>query len=231
MKTLMVTGTDTNVGKTWVTCVLLRQLRQQGVSVGAYKPVCSGAVRGDDGVFHWDDIDQLSTAIGGQHPVDVICPQRFLSAVAPNFAAVLDGRRVDDALLSVGLQNWDGLADFVIVEGAGGLMCPLSDSTTVADLAVRLGSPVLIVAANRLGVINHTLLTVDGAIRRGLRVAGVVLNDCQPVCGTDDASTDSNAQQLAHWLNNIPLYRCAWGKTHIEPVGDHSEFLLVNAFR
>jgi len=231
MKTLLVTGTDTDVGKTWVTFALLRQLGELDVALGAYKPVCSGAVIADDGQSQWHDLNQLSAAIGGHASLDAICPQRFHAAVAPNVAAALEGRHVDDSLLSAGLEAWRDNADYVIVEGAGGLLCPLSDTTSVADLAARLNSPILIVAANRLGVINHTLLTVDCAIARGLTVAGVVLNDCQSPTSLGDESLVSNAAQLAHWVKKVPVFQCRHGSQRIEAVADGPAFVLMDCFR
>ena len=230
MQTLLVTGTDTNVGKTWITCLLVRQLRQHGVAVGAYKPVCSGAVLDASGQLCWTDVDQLAEATGWDGDIDQICPQRFNAAVAPNVAAALEERLVDDEALSGGLRNWSRNASHVVVEGAGGLLCPLSDRTTVADLADRLSCPVLIVAANRLGVINHSLLTMEAAERRGLKVAGIVLNDCRPVDERPDASAESNAGQLQHWRPQIPIYRCRYNSAEIHPHSSGTEFSAIDCF-
>lgn len=216
MKTLLISGTDTNVGKTWVSCLILRDLKRQAIAAGAYKPVCSGMER-DGEVPFWDDVEQLATAIAWTGDRDQICPQRFEAAVAPNVAATLEGRCVDDALLKNGLDLWANSATHVVVESAGGLLCPLSDQTSVADLAEVFHCPILIVAANRLGVINHTLLTVEVAERRGLRIAGVVLNDCHS-SSSGDASCDSNQRQLQHLLPQTPLYRCHHGNDQLQSV-------------
>jgi len=210
MKTLLVTGTDTNVGKTWVTCLLLKQLRGEGVRVGAYKPVCSGAEFLESGPV-WQDVENLRQALGGQHDVDQICPQRFRAAVAPNVAARMENSSVDDRMLRTGVEAWRGQCDYLIVEGAGGLLCPISDKTTVADLAVDLELQILIVASNRLGVINHSLLTVEVARQRGLSIAGVVLNDLPNRSPDDLAADESNVNQLAHWMPDIPLFTCGSG--------------------
>ena len=205
MKTLLITGTDTNVGKTYVTCLLLKQLREAGILVGAYKPVCSGAEASESGP-RWNDVDELQAALGGQHEVDLICPQRFSAAVAPNVAAGMEGKTVDDRLLRMGAEAWRNKCDVLIVEGAGGLSCPLSNSSTVLDLAVALKAPLLIVAANRLGVINHSLLTVAAARQRGLSIAGVVLNESANCPPGDQSARDTNSNQLRHWLPGIPLF-------------------------
>ncbi len=210
MKTLLVTGTNTDVGKTWITCLLLKQLHDEGVRVGAYKPVCSGAEVSESGPV-WHDVEALQKALGGQHDVDQICPQRFSAAVAPNVAARMQDSSVNDRLLRTAVEAWRGQCDYLIVEGAGGLLCPLSDNTTVADLAADLEPQVLIVASNRLGVINHSLLTAEVATQRGLSIAGVVLNDLPNRPQVDLAAGESNANQLAHWLRDIPLFTCGSG--------------------
>lgn len=226
MKTLLVTGTDTDVGKSWISCLLLQQLIQQGVSVGAYKPICSGAVTDSNGRRVWTDVEKLAMAAGWTGSRNQICPQRFDAALAPNVAASLENRTVDDALLDSGLQRWRPLATHAVVEGAGGLLCPLSDRSTVADFAVRLNGPVLIVAANKLGVINHTRLTVEAALNRGLNVTGVVLNDCH----AGDVSATSNPKQLAHWLPEIPIWRCSHNAQQLFDVDGNASFSAIDCF-
>lgn len=206
MHTLFVTGTDTGVGKTFVSCLLLRQLRERGLRAGAYKPACSGAEVGEDGSTIWSDVDQLRAASHGSPSIELVCPQRFLAPLAPSVAARLEHRAVDDALLTAGMTRWNGLADFLLIEGAGGLLSPLSDHCSNLDLAVALNARTVVVAANRLGVINHTRLTVEAIQARGLSVAAVILNEVEPA-GTD-LSRASNAIQLAHWLPEIELLRC-----------------------
>ena len=160
MKTLFVSGTDTEVGKTWVSCQILRKLRSNGHRVGAWKPVCSGAVE-RNGQLIWEDVEALAAAIGGDTTeeilIDRICSQRFTVPMAPNVAARLEGREVSDEMLAGGLSLWRDHADLVLIEGAGGLMSPTSDGMLVADLALRLNSPLLLVAANRLGTIHQAL--------------------------------------------------------------------------
>ncbi len=210
MHTLFVTGTDTSVGKSWVASLILRQLRSDNVRIGAYKPVCSGAEILDDGTRVWPDPVALANAINWTGELDAICPQRFSIPVVPNVAARLEGREVSDSLLRTGLCRWEETADYVVVEGAGGLLCPLSDRTTVADLAADLQTPLVIVAANRLGVINHTLLTVEVARSRGLKTAAVVLNCCVAPDDAFDPSMETNQNQLQHWLPEVPIFECRY---------------------
>ncbi len=222
MKTIFVTGTDTGVGKTWITCILIRLLNESGVRTGGYKPVCSGAEINSNGLPEWADVKAIHQACQSSgrfvdSSAQIVCPQRFHAPVAPNVAARLEGRHVDDQLLVSGVRAWGNDIDRVVVEGAGGLFCPLSDATTVLDVAVQLQSVVVVVAANRLGVINHTRLTVDVLNRHGLSIAAIVLNDVKPSSGSDsDASCDSNASQLMHWIPDVPLFTCGWNQTELQ---------------
>lgn len=191
---LFITGTDTGVGKTYVATAVAMRLRELGHKVGAYKPAVSGGVEGPNG-SQWDDLEILSQAIGGDFPIERIGPQRFQAALAPPVAARLEGRAVDSALLRAGALWWDGLVDVLLVEGAGGLLSPLTEMESVADVARDMGYPLLIVARAELGTINHTLLTLEAARARGLYVAGVVLN--HTTGDADDFTAKSNAEELA----------------------------------
>ncbi|MEJ7593934.1 MAG: dethiobiotin synthase, partial [Planctomycetaceae bacterium] len=204
MQTIFVTGTDTNVGKTYVSCLLIRKLRAAGLATGAYKPVCSGAEFDADGRPNWSDIEALRSAAGPELPLDLICPQRFLAAVAPNVAAELEGSTVSNALLLNGFAAWVTRVDALIVEGAGGVFCPLSNELTVLDLAMQIQAPVIVVAANRLGVISHTRLTVDRLRQSGLEVAAVILNEAQ-VTDSADCAISTNARQLSPWIPTIAV--------------------------
>lgn len=191
---LFVTGTDTNVGKTWMTCRLIRAVSRRGFKVGAYKPVCTGSVELSDGRSSgWEDVERLFWSLEGEYPRQRICPQCFAAPLAPPAAAAEEGRQVDEPLLCDGIDWWRDRVDLLVVEGVGGWKCPLTASATIADFALQLGFPVLIVAANRLGVLSHSLLTVESVQLAGLRVAGIVLN-----CTTANAdpSADGNLEQL-----------------------------------
>ncbi|TWT60141.1 dethiobiotin synthase [Rubinisphaera italica] len=203
MRGLFVTGTDTDVGKTYITCELIRRLRAEDCSVGAYKPVCSGSVLSITGQQTWSDLEELHSATGREFPSDRICPQRFHTAVAPPRAAALESRVVNESQLIDGLADWQSHVDYLLVEGAGGLLSPVSDQHTNASLAQEFGFPILIIARAGLGTINHTLLTIEAAQSRGLRIAGIILNETQPrslVTGRDE-SLNHNLQDLRSWTN------------------------------
>jgi dethiobiotin synthetase len=193
---LFITGTGTGVGKTYVAALIAKSLLDAGKRVGVYKPVASGCER-RDGVLESSDAISLWEAAGRPATLEQVCPQKFAAPVAPHLAARAEGRRVDEVLLRTGLEFWRESCDVVLVEGAGGLMSPVSDDDYNADLADEFGYPLVVVAANVLGTINATLQTliVADVFRDGLAIAGVVLNRSQT--SAEDRSTDSNAGELA----------------------------------
>jgi len=176
---LFITGTDTEVGKTYVAAMIARALCAAGRRVGVYKPVASGCRakkgtglicrNGPKGASHKlapspfslpDDAVSLWEAAGRPGQLDRVCPQRFLAPLAPHLAAREEGRRVDTELLRVGLAYWQQRSDVVLVEGVGGLLSPVSEEDYVADLAGEFGYPLVVVARNALGTINATLQTL-----------------------------------------------------------------------
>lgn len=194
---LFITGTDTGVGKTFVAAGIARRLVRRNVNVGLYKPAVSGADVNAAGQFVWQDVEQLWSALDGAFPKERICPQCFQAPLAPPVAAAAENRAVDAALLRTAVEWWRDRSELLIVEGAGGLLAPISDSDTVADVAADLGFPLIVVARLGLGTINHTLMTLEVARQRGLRVAGIVLNE--PNMNLDDISRSTNAAELSRW--------------------------------
>jgi dethiobiotin synthetase len=192
---LFITGTGTSVGKTYVAVLIARALGESGRRVGVYKPVASGCERRDGRLVSPDAV-ALWEAAGRTGKLEQVCPQMFVAPLAPHLAARAEDRHVDRELLRTGIEFWRESCDIVLVEGAGGLMSPLSDSDYNADLAAEFGYPLVVVAVNELGTINATLQTLLTArhSRAGLPVAGVVLNSPRPL--TDDPSTASNADEL-----------------------------------
>ncbi|MCC6507985.1 MAG: dethiobiotin synthase [Pirellulaceae bacterium] len=180
---LFVIGTDTDVGKTFVSVLLIRHLVSQGWRVGAYKPVASGVRAGTPG-----DAERLLAATGQAWPLDRVCPQSFADALAPPIAAAHQGQQVDDELLRAGAHWWLGRCDALVVEGAGGALSPLSHRWTVLDLAQELALPVVLVAQHRLGMMNHVLLTLEALQRRQLPVLALVINQLSNGASTGSTS-------------------------------------------
>ena len=177
---LFVTGTDTEVGKTYVARLIARALVASGHKTGVYKPAASGCLVGDHELLA-DDAVLLWEAAGKPGRLEDVCPQRFAAPLAPPLAARAEGKQLDAELLRTGLAAWADY-DVVVVEGSGGLMTPLSDEDYNATLAEEFGYPLVIVAPNQLGVINQTLQTLITAASwgDGLAVAGIVLNSLVP---------------------------------------------------
>lgn len=212
---LFVTGSDTDVGKTYVASLLARQLRHSGKRVGVYKPVASGCVqRGDQ--LESDDAIQLWHAAGCPLELEAVCPQRFLAPLAPHQAARLEGRVVDGDLLVAGAQRWLGHCEVLIVEGAGGLLSPLSETQLNMDLAMSL-APVnlLVVVANRLGAIHQALATCRAAEHGGLKPSGLVLCETLPA-GVPSVSSarDHNALEIAKFTDVPVLAQLDYDSDH-----------------
>lgn len=178
-----VTGTDTGVGKTVVACELLRRLRARGLDAGAMKPAETGV--GPEGPL---DALALREASGSGDPLEQICPQQLALPAAPAVAAEVEGRRVDLGAIRYAFAKLAARHAWMVVEGAGGLLVPLSATVSMADLARDLGLPLIVVARARLGTINHTLLTLEAAAARGLAVAGVVVSHAEGALSPADAS-------------------------------------------
>jgi dethiobiotin synthetase len=193
---LFITGNDTEVGKTWVASIIVRSLVAAGYRVGVYKPVASDCVF-DGRTLVSEDAIALWNAAGAPMTLDHVCPQRFRVPLAPHLAARNEGREVSSQQLRDGLSAWSGHCDLVVIEGAGGLMSPISDDEYVADLALEFGYPLVVVAANMLGAINQTLQTLVTAasFRTGLPVAGIVMNDLRQL--ESDVSSESNPREIA----------------------------------
>jgi dethiobiotin synthetase len=192
---LFVVGTDTGVGKTRVAAAIARQLAAPGVRVGVYKPAASGCPRVDGNLVSEDAVE-LWEAAGKPLSLEAVCPQRFSAPLAPHLAARSEKREIDARLLRSGLSAWVGHCDIVVVEGAGGFMSPLGDDEYVADLAADFGYPLIVVAPNRIGVVNQTLQTLIAAAvyRDGIEVAGVVLNHARPDDGSDPSIATNRAE-------------------------------------
>jgi dethiobiotin synthetase len=196
---IFITGTDTGVGKTFVACGLAALLRESGYSVGVMKPVETGCTEKDEQLIPEDAV-RLKEASGCAEPLEKICPYRLKDPLAPSVAAERSGVTIDIGLVQQLYGEISSKHDITIVEGAGGLLVPLLSHYTYADLAKLLKLPLVVVAGNRLGAINHLLLTLEHGTCRGLRVLGYIWNhlDSQP-----SLATESNTEAL-RFLTAVP---------------------------
>lgn len=172
---LFVSGTDTGVGKTRIGAALAAQCTARGFRVRARKPVESGCeTRG--GISFPADAEALRRAAGAREPLGTVCPYPLAAPLSPPRAATLAGQRLQLAQLVAACTADPSTGDFLLVEGAGGLLSPLADDALNADLALALGLAVLLVGDDRLGAVHQLLATAEAVERRGLRLAGVILN-------------------------------------------------------
>lgn len=198
---LFITGTDTEVGKTIISCAIANWFARRRFRVGALKPVATGCVRRREGLVS-EDAEFLAAAGDVAFPLDLICPVRLVEPLAPAIAAERSGETIEwDAVgRSIALMSRE--ADVMIVEGVGGVMVPLDRQHTVLDLAEALGWPAVVVARAGLGTINHTLLTVAALRSRGVRVAGVVINGYPAERAT--VAEETNPRAIEKW-GRVPV--------------------------
>jgi len=177
-KGIFITGTDTGVGKTYIAAGIAATLRETGVNVGVMKPAETGC-RAKNGRLIPGDAFKLIQSSGVRDALDFVNPYRFRKPLAPSVAARLEGKIIVPAKIISAYRELSRSHDFMIVEGAGGIMVPLGDRYTYLDLARTMKLPVLIIARPGLGTINHTLLTVAALNRTGVDIAGIVINHGQ----------------------------------------------------
>jgi len=197
---VFITGTDTGVGKTLIAGGLAACYRKGGVRVGVMKPVESGCRRLEDGL-HPDDAIFLKKMAASDDALDDIVPYRLEQPLTPSVATALAGVTIELEVINRSYRRIAGRNDLVLVEGAGGLLAPIFQHLTGVDLIRRLGIPLIIVARNALGTINHTLLTADLARRSGLDVLGIIINQCSPF---PDLSAETNPGIIAE-MSGLPL--------------------------
>ena len=183
-----ITGTDTGVGKTFVGALLAAGLVERGVDVGVMKPVETGCT---DMIPH--DATILRKAANVDDPIEKICPVFYREPLAPIAAARREGGDVNLGKIRSAYTDLSSRHRMMIVEGAGGLMSPLSEGMLMSDLAIEIGLPLLVVAPDRLGCINHVLLTLSAARKMNIDVVAVVLNRLNQ---SDDLSRRSNAELI-----------------------------------
>ncbi|MDP2809075.1 MAG: dethiobiotin synthase [Rhodocyclaceae bacterium] len=196
-----VTGTDTGVGKTFVTCALLHAARAAGLAAVGMKPVAAGV----DSQGRNEDVERLIAAGSFAAPRELVNPHCFAAPVAPHIAAAREGRAIDLTAIRDAFERLSAQADLVLVEGVGGFLVPLDGKHDTGDLAVRLNLPVILVVGLRLGCLNHALLTAEAIRARGLALSGWVANGIDPAMACREENIAALEERLdAPLLGTLP---------------------------
>ncbi|MEJ2115577.1 MAG: dethiobiotin synthase [Gammaproteobacteria bacterium] len=207
-KGLFITGTDTGVGKTYIGSQIVKQLDEMGVSVLPRKPIESGCQL-SDGELQPGDAQDYFVAIKGKFALAEICPYRFEPAISPQRAARLVNQAVHTLELQQACLRNVSEHNFLVVEGAGGFYSPLCEDGLNADLAKALQLPILLIANDQLGCINHIMLTAEAIKQKGLNLIAVILNRKDSTY--DDASMN-NSEDLKSYLN-VPIFSIGHDET------------------
>jgi dethiobiotin synthetase len=189
-----ITGTDTGVGKTFVTALLLRSLRAKGVDAVGFKPICCGGR---------EDAEILRRASGDALTLNEVNPVWLRTPAAPYVAAIIENRPIDLALIREVYAGLCARHESILVEGVGGWLVPILADYAVADLARELDLPVIVVVANRLGALNHTGLTLADIRQRGVSCSGLILNQALPfdaISANETVAQTTNRAILEDWL-------------------------------
>lgn len=226
---LFVTGTDTGVGKTVVTCAIAHTLREQHavrrLRLGPCKPFATGCREGQDGPI-MEDVQALIRFSGTHAPARTVCPQAFRTPLAPAAASELEHTPVRWDAVADALHTLDQTHDALLLEGVGGVLVPLDPRQpryTVRELIRDVGFPTLVVCRAKLGTLNHTALTVEALQNHGCRVVGLVMNHTVPhhpagspgaqgLDEADDPSVASNAQWLERTTGVKVLCQTPYGR-------------------
>ncbi len=190
---IFITGTDTGVGKTVLTTLLLLHLRNSGIKALAMKPFCCGDS---------DDIEAIKRIQGDELPQELLNLYYFKEPLAPSVAARNERKTIHWNLVVAAIRRARNRCECLIVEGIGGALVPITKHLTIADLAVALDSEVSVVAKNKLGTLNHTFLTIEALRNRGIRRMKIILMGQS----TNDASTKTNARTIAETVENIDVF-------------------------
>jgi dethiobiotin synthetase len=206
-KTLFITGSDTNVGKTVVTGALAAYLRSKEVKVGVMKPLESGCLsgvrpKGKGKILTKSDSLFLKEMASSTDDLDLINTYAFEAPLAPGVAAELEGVEISFDRILENFHKLSMIHELLLVEGAGGVMAPIARGKLVVDLMEMMEASALIVARAGLGTVNHTLLTISYLEKRGIEIAGVILNHDRR---DGDLSERYNAKTLAQWTH-VPIW-------------------------
>jgi dethiobiotin synthetase len=211
---LFIAGTDTGVGKTTFAAALLRRFKALGVRAAGMKPVAAGTTHGLN-----EDVEALVAASSPGLERRLVCPYLFEPPIAPHLAAAEAGVRIDLAVIEDAFHAFSGETEVIVVEGAGGFRVPLNEREDGADLAKRLGLPVILVVGVRLGCLNHALLTQEAIRTRGLRMAGWVASRIDPHMDRADENLRALGERLqAPLIADIPFRPAEDFPVRLEPL-------------
>lgn len=228
MPGIFITGTDTEIGKTHVSCALLKTLNRQNIKAVGMKPVASGAAKKmSGGIESWQNEDaiNLMKASSVAVPYQQINPFVFRTPASPHIAAALEHQQVELDKIVSGYNELVAQSDFVIVEGVGGWLAPLNETQTVADMATALNLPVVMVVGIRLGCLNHALLTAQHIQQTGLQLAGWIANSIDE----NFSFPEENINTLVKMIDAPLIARLEFDKNNFSPEYEKSISLLVNA--
>jgi dethiobiotin synthetase len=197
---IFITGTDTGVGKTLVSAGLALVLKERGIKVGVMKPIATGCYGSEARLVSHDAVFLMEAAENDVPPL--ICPSRFRNPLAPNVAAAIEKKEINLKHIRDAYEEMHKIYDYVIVEGIGGLMVPITKDYFVANMIRDFQLPIVIVSRASLGTINHTLLTLDAALIRGFDIRGIIFNRI-PVANFSLAEITN--PKIIHELTNIPI--------------------------
>lgn len=198
-----ITGTDTGVGKTVVATALARCLTQRGINVGVMKPVETGCVS-EDGCL--SDAIRLRTAAGASDSLELVSPYRFTAPLAPLVAARLSGVTIQLDRIGAAFKRLSSDHDFVVVEGVGGVLVPITGDIDLRDMIRALDLPAVVVGRAALGGINHALLTIEALQRRQIEIVGVVLNQPAGSVSTSDLLQAESTVQLLRERGGVRVF-------------------------
>lgn len=206
MDGLFITGTDTEIGKTLITSILAYGLRKRGIKACPVKPIASGGVN-EKGILVSEDARFYRRFCGLDESASTLNPCCFRHPASPHLAADMEGKTIDSQAVINSLHSLAHQYEYLLIEGIGGWMVPIAECYTVADFAWDLDLPVLIVSANRLGTINHTLLTIESMRIRDIDPMGVIMTHPSPI--QDRQIAEDNINTIRQFgeveiLGNVP---------------------------
>jgi len=193
-----ITGTDTEIGKTWYTLALIQHLKNQGLRVAGMKPIASGCEATQAGLRN-SDAEQILKTSGLDVPYDWVNPYAFAPPIAPHIAAAQVGQTIELETIIIQYQHLAAQAEALVIEGVGGWRVPINRTQSLKDMVLALEVPVILVVGLRLGCINHALLSAETIIRDGCTLAGWIANPIDP-----DFDTQASIETLKERLE-VPL--------------------------